>query len=307
MSKIKAVRKIMTDKVFRMDLLSDRGFYRDMSDEEYLKKRFKAFKGYELDLVHPKTYCEKLQWLKLYDRKPEYVTMVDKYAVKEYVSSRVGEEHVIPLLGVWDSFDEINFDKLPNQFVLKVTHNSGGSAVCKDKNTFDKDSAKENLQKWLGRNYFWGGREWPYKHVKPRIIAEEYIPSLGNPDSIEYKSTCFGGKVGFITICIGPAHVELWKRTNDSYTTDFQHMPWWAYYKNAKVEPEKPEQWEELIELSEKLSAGIPEVRVDFYIINGKVYFGEFTFYTWSGFLHFQPDEWDRKLGDMIVLPEKQI
>lgn len=272
-------------------------------DKLYLKILYRKRMGRKLDLKHPKTCCEKLQWLKLYNRNPQYTKMVDKYEVKKYVSQLIGKEHVIPLLGVWDSFEEIDFDQLPNQFVLKVTHNSGGFAVCKDKNSFDREEAKKLLGDMLKKNYFWGGREWPYKNVKPRIIAEEYVPSLGNADSIEYKITCFDGKVGFVTICTGPAHQDLEKRMNDHFDTEFHHMPWWSYYKNAKKRPEKPEQWEELIALAEKLSAGIPYVRVDFYIIDGKVYFGEYTFYTWSGFIDFQPKEWDRKLGDMINLP----
>lgn len=150
-----------------------------------------------------------------------------------------------------------------------------------------------------------GGREWPYKNVKPRIIAEKYIASLGHPDSIEYKTTCFDGKVGFVTICTGIAHAEFSQRTNDSFDINKNHMPWYAFYKNAEKMPEIPDQWDELIEICEKLSEGIPTVRVDTYIIDGTIYFGELTFYTWSGFLKFSPPEWDEKLGHYIKIPKE--
>lgn len=304
---IKKIERAIKDRNYRIRVLASKGFYKFLSDEKYLKMVFKSFFGYELDLDNPKTYCEKLQWLKLYDRNPKYTTMVDKYEVKKYVADLIGEDHVIPLLsgGVFDNYEEIDFDKLPDQFILKCTHDSGGFSVCKNKKDFDIVGEKKRFKKMLKHNCFQDAREWPYKNVKPRIIAEKYIDSLGNPDSLEYKVTCFDGKVGFVTICQGPAHVELWKRSNDHFTPDFQWMPWWAYYEHAKVRPKKPEQWDEIIKLAEKLSEGIPEVRVDFYVIDGKVYFGEFTFYTWSGLMHFQPKEWDRKLGDMITLPPK--
>lgn len=302
---IKKLCRAVSDKSYRRDILASRGFYNHLSDEKYLKMRAHDLLGYDLNLEDPKTYCEKLQWLKLYNRNPRYTTMVDKYEVKRYVSDLVGDEHVIPLLGVYDSYDEIDFDKLPDQFILKCTHNSGGFAVCKNKADFDITAEKKKFDKMLKENYYWKTREWPYKNVRPRIIAEKYIDSLGNPDSIEYKVTCFDGKVGFITICQGPAHVEFWKRTNDHFTPEFEWLPWWVNYEHAKVRPEKPEQWDKLIELAEKLSKGMPVIRVDFYVIDGEVYFGEFTFYTWGGFMHFHPKEWDRKLGDMIKLPEK--
>lgn len=306
MSKIKTLIKCISDSQTRFAALTARGFYNNLSDEEYLRRKFKLFFNRELDLDNPKTFCEKLQWLKLYDRKPVYTQMVDKYAVKEYVSKQIGDEYVIPLLGVWDSFDEIDFDILPEQFILKATHNSGGFIVCKNKKTFDYRSAGKMFKKCLQKNYFFeGGREWPYKDVPPRIIAEKYIDTLGKPDSVEYKLTCFDGKVGFVTVCRGIAHTDFEKRSNDSFDVDFNHMPWYAYYQNAKVDIQKPEQWEEMIRLAEILSKDIPEVRIDFYLIDGKVYFGEITFYTWSGFIEFTPPEWDRILGDMITLPQK--
>ena len=298
--------KLIFDRKYRFNVLASRGWYDKMSDEKYLKKKFKFFSGKKLDLENPKTICEKLQWLKLFDRKDVYTQMVDKYEVKKIVSEKLGEEHVIPLLGVWDSFDDINFDELPDQFVLKCTHDSGSFAICKDKKTFNKEEAREKLTKGLKRNYFYGGREWPYKNVKPRIIAEKYIDSLGKKESVEYKVTCFNGKVGFVTICTGIAHSKFEDRTNDHYDVNFNHMPWYSYYENSKEKIEKPAEWEQIIEFSEKLAKDVPYLRVDFYPIDGKLYFGEMTFYTWSGFIKFSPEEWDYKLGEMLILPEKK-
>lgn len=278
-----------------------------IDDEIFLKSRFQYKLGYELNLEAPKTMCEKIQWLKLYNRNPEYTKLVDKYEVKQYVKNLIGEEYVIPAYGVWNSFDEIEFDKLPEQFILKCTHDSGSFVVVEGKAVLDKQKAREILEKGLSRNYFYENREWPYKNVQPRIIAEKYIDSLGKPESTEYKISCFDGKVGFLTICGGIAHAEYEKRTNDHYDVNFNHMPWWTYYKNAVTPPEKPEQWDKLIELSEILSKNIPYVRADFYVDKGKIYFGELTFFTWSGFMKFNPPEWDNILGDYIKLPEKRL
>ncbi len=187
------IRRFVTEPQARFSYLSSKGFYKNMPDEAYLRKAFKLRMGYELDLDAPKTFCEKLQWLKLYDRRPEYSTMVDKYEVKKYVAERIGEKYVIPLLGVWDRFEDIDFDALPDQFVLKCTHDSGGFVVCRDKSVFDKSDARKRLNKHLQTDYYLHGREWPYKNVKRRIIAEKYIDSLGKPESVEYKLTCFGG------------------------------------------------------------------------------------------------------------------
>jgi len=277
-----------------------------LDDKEFLQIMFKARMGYELNLENPRTLCEKIQWIKLYDRKPLYTKMVDKYEAKKYVGDLVGEQYIIPAYGVWDSFDEIDFDQLPKEFVLKWTHDSGSLVVVEDKDKMNKAAVKERMHATEGINYFYFGREWAYKNVKPRIIAEKYINSLGKRDSIEYKVSCLNGKVECITICQGIAHSTLDVRTNDSYDTEFNHMPWYAYYKNSKHGFEKPKQWEELIEISEKLATGIPYLRVDFYVIDGQIYFGENTFYSWGGYIDFQPSEWDLKAGDCLILPKEK-
>lgn len=276
-------------------------------EEQIIKHLYKNKMGKKLNLKKPRTLCEKLQWLKLYDRKPEYTGMVDKYEAKSFVTNRVGVGHVIPTLGVWDHVDDIDFDKLPNQFVLKPTHDSGGLIICRDKSELDIAEAKRKLNNSLSNNFYYAGYEWPYKHVKPRIIAEPLIDQLGKPDSIEYKTTCFNGKVGFVTICRGIAHAEFDKRTNDHFDRDFKKMNWYTFYKPANVTPKKPEQWNELIVFCEKLAKGVPYLRVDTYIIDGKILFGEMTFFTWGGYMKFEPEEWDLKLGQMLELPKEKM
>lgn len=299
------IHKIVNARA-RFEELEKRGYLDKMPDEKFLKKYFKIRMGRKLNLENPDGYCAKLQWLKLYDHNPKYTMLADKYEVKQFVKDTIGEQYVVPLYGVWDSFDAIDFDSLPNQFILKCTHDSGSFYVCEDKSKLDIEAAKEKLDPWMHRNYYLQSREWVYKNVKPRILAEKYFPSIGKVDSTEYKLTCFSGRVGVFTICGGIPHSDFCKRTNDNYDRDFKFYPnHYAYYKNSSNPIlDKPPIVDRLIELAEKLSAGIPQVRVDFYEVDGQIYFGEFTFYTWSGFLEFNPPEIDKMLGDMLELPE---
>lgn len=276
-------------------------------DEQYLRILYRLFYGHKLNLENPKLYSEKMQWLKLFYRKPEFTQMVDKYEVKKLVTDKLGGGIVIPCYGVWNSFDDIDFDQLPNQFCLKCTHDSGSYVVCKDKPTFDKEAARKKLMKNLNKNFFYEFREWPYKNVKPRIIAEKYEPSLGNVGSEEYKLTCCDGEVKAITVCGGVPHADYSLRSNDTFTKDWKRQDWYAYYKPKGGDIKKPTQMDKIIEMSEELSKGIPYIRIDWYIIDGKPYFGEFTFYTWAGFLRFTPPEWDKKMGDWIKLPNKKM
>ena len=287
--------------------LAWRGFFNWIPDKAYLKMIYWAKLGKKLHLDNPTTFSEKLQWLKLYHRESRFTDMVDKYKVKEYVSKIIGEEYVLPLLGVYDSVDDVNIDELPDQFILKCTNDSGTFAICKDKNTFDFDNYKSKFREGLKRNYYYSDREWPYKNVEPRIIAEPYLDSLGREESLEFKFTCADGKLCFGTICHGIAHAKLSQRFNDSYDKDFNLMPWYAFYKMSDNPlTEKPKHYDKMVELAEKLSEGIPSVRVDFYVHNDQIYFGEFTFYTWGGFLQFTPDEWDKKLSKYIKLPNEE-
>lgn len=286
-------------KIF--ESLAMRGFFKNMNDKEYLSWLYRARMGRLPDLNHPKSFNEKLQWLKLNDRKPEYTEMVDKYLAKKYVEKRIGEKYIIPTLGVWDEFDQIEFEKLPDQFVLKTTHDSGGVVICKDKANFDKAAAKRKLEKSLKRNYYWAEREWPYKNVKPRIIAENYLSFLNGSDLVEYKVFCFNGKPALFLICKGEGHTD--ERTNDFYDLEFNHIPVTVTCPNAKEKCQKPDEYEELLELSRKLAKNTYQLRVDLYVINHKIYFGELTFFHGSGCCKFNPPEWDKRFGDMLKLP----
>ena len=207
---------------------------------------------------------------------------------------------------MWDRFDDIDFSSLPNRFILKCTHASGGMAICNDKQSFDRNAAKRKLNRFMDREYYYAAREWAYKDVKPRIMAEKLIDSLGKEDSVEYKLTCYNGKVAFFTICTGPAHVEFEKRKNDHFDRNHNKLDWYAYYKPSDKPVSIPPQIDQMIEYAEKLAADIPQVRVDFYLVDGKIYFGEMTFYTWAGFIEFTPPKWDDILGSWLQLPEKR-
>lgn len=306
MSKIGFIKDLICDPATRFYYLSAHGWYHNMSDEKYIKRLWKYKMGDKpLDLEDPKTLCEKLQWLKIHDHNPRYTKLADKYEIKKIVADAIGEEHVVPLLGVWDDADKIDFDSLPDQFILKTTHDSGGFMICKDKSTFDREAARKKFRKALKRNFYWSGREWQYKNIPPRIIAEKYIDSLGKPESFEYKLTCMNGEVKFTTVCRGIAHSTFDARSNDHFDRQGNKMPWYAYYKPSKEPVELPPQSEEMIRYAELLGKDIPYVRVDFYIVDDVVYFGEMTFYTWDGYMVFEPDEWDRKLGDMLEIPQE--
>ena len=272
------------------------GFFNWMSDETYLKIAFHSLIGKKLDLKHPQTFNEKLQWLKLYDRKPIYTTMVDKYEAKKYVANILGEQYIIPTLGVWDKFEDIDFDKLPSQFVLKCTHDSGGLVICRDKSKFDIEAARKKISRSLKRNYFWQGREWPYKDVKPRIIAEKYLTG----DLPDYKFMCFNGEPRAIQFCNNRfTGKEL---TMTYYDVDWKKLPFEREgHPNTSIVPPPP-QLDKMRKLAEILSKDIPFVRIDLYENNQQLYFGEMTLYPGSGFPRFTPEEWDKIVGDWIKL-----
>lgn len=284
--------------LFSLGMKGKLGF---ISDEKYLKLMYWANTGKKLNLDDPKTFNEKLQWLKLHDHKPEYSTMVDKYEAKKWVASRIGDEYVIPTLGVWDSFDEIDFNQLPNQFVLKCTHDSGGLVICKDKNRLDINKARKKIEQSLKRNYFVVGREYPYKNVKPRIIAEQYMEDKETQELRDYKIFTFDGIAKALFIV---SNRQSGKTTADYFDIDFKPLDFTWGYPHSKVMPSKPECFDEMKKAAEQLAKGTVELRVDFYEVNGKAYFGEMTFFDGSGFDRFDPEEWDNKFGEMIKLPD---
>ena len=305
-SLVKKIHMFLFNKEKRTTFLAQKGFYKNMSDETFLRMQFRNVFGRELDLDSPSTYSEKLQWLKLYDRNPRYTELVDKYEVKKIVGESIGNEYIIPTLGVWNRFDEIDFYKLPQKFVLKCTHDSGGLIICNDKEKLDIVAAKRKIEKCLKNDYYMQNREWPYKNVKPRIIAEQYMVDESGYELKDYKIFCFNGKAKamFIATDRGDTNTET---KFDFYDMEFNHLPLINGHPNSMVEIKKPKCLDHMIELAEKLSQGIPQVRVDFYEIDGKVYFGEITFFHWSGFKKFEPEEWDYKFGSWIDLPEGEV
>lgn len=271
-----------------------------ISDKLFLKVNYRLNMGYWMDFNNPKTYNEKLQWLKLNDVHPEYTKMVDKVEAKKYVASVVGDKYIIPTLGVWNSVDEIDWEAFPKQFVLKSTSDSGGVVVCKDKSKLDIEAAKKKLRGLGRRDYSLISKEYPYKNVPHRFIAEEYMEDESGDELKDYKIFCFDGQAKFLFVATGRQKNDC---RFDFYDTEFNHLPVLNGHANADVWPVKPENFEEMLEVASKLSKGIPHVRVDLYNIKGKIYFGELTFFHWSGMVPFEPVEWDAKFGDYIKLP----
>jgi len=298
------IKKIVSNPWLIWPYLGGRGLLNWVPDPLYIKGCFRAKMGYPLDLKNPQTFNEKIQWLKLHDRKPEYTQMVDKYAVREYIAKTIGEEYLIPLLGVWDTFDEIDFDQLPDQFVLKCNHDSGTVVICKDKKTFDVDAARKKINARINYNYYNLWREWPYKNVKPKIIAEKYMSQAGSQDLVDYKILCFNGKAKCEFTCTN--------RRSDTglnvtfFDLDWHRLPFERHYRVDPNKIDKPGQLRKMISLSEKLAIALDTifVRIDFYEINNQLYFGEFTLYPGSGFEEFTPFDWDKKMGKWIVLPK---
>ena len=270
-----------------------------LPDEWYIQLQYFYHFHRFANLKNPQTFNEKLQWLKLHDHNPLYTTLVDKYAVKKWVADKIGEEYIIPTLGVWNKAEDIDFDKLPNQFVLKVNHDSGGLVICRDKSKLDKQAAIAKLSGALKNNGYWYGREWPYKNVKPCILAEKYIEDAETKELWDYKLMCFNGKVRCSFVCTERFTENGLKVT--FYDDDWNIMPFERHYPRRKTPMAKPLNYEEMVNLAEKLSKGIPFVRVDFYSVQGKTYFGELTFYPGSGLEEFVPSEWDKKIGDWLV------
>lgn len=272
-----------------------------LSDKTYTKLLFRYRAGYVLNLNNPRSFNEKLQWLKLYYRKPIMTSLVDKYEVKRYVKEKTNEQYIIPTLGVWHHFDEIDFHKLPNKFVLKTTHDQGGVVICEDKNTFDKDSANKILTKHLKRNFYKIYREWPYKNVLPRIIAEKYIDS--EEELVDYKFYCFDGVPKVLFVSSGR---QGGSKVFDFYDIEGNYLDVCRPNTiNSKRENIIPENYPLMLEIAEKLSKGFPHLRVDLYNLNGRVYFGELTFFTGSGMKAFIPSKWDYIFGSYIKLPLK--
>lgn len=270
-----------------------------VDDASFLKRRFYFKLGYELNLEQPQTFNEKLQWLKINDRKPEYTKLVDKYEFKKHIENVLGVEYTIPTFGVWDRVEDIEWDKLPQQFVLKCTHDSGSVIVCRNKEEFDREAACKKLQNALERNFYWVVREWPYKDVKPRIIAEEYLQDGDCENLVVYKVLNFAGKPEVIQVIQNDKTPD---ETVDYFDTEWNLLNIRQNFKNSPVPLSCPAQLDIMLEFARKLSQNMSVIRTDFYIVNGKIYVSEFTFYSDAGMEAFHPQEWDLKLGELIQL-----
>ena len=266
----------------------------------FLEWHFRWCNGYKLNLNNPQTFNEKIQWLKLNDYHEEYTKMVDKVDAKDYVASVIGEQYIIRTLGVWNTVDEINWEALPNQFVIKSTNDSGGVVVCKDKAKLSMGDAKNKLRSMGGRDYSIISKEYPYKKVPRRFIAEVYIEDESGYELKDYKFFCFDGEVEFLFVATGRQQNDI---RFDFYDIEFNHLPVLNGHPNADIWPVKPVNYDEMLDVAAKLSKGIPHVRVDLYNVNGKIYFGELTFFHFSGTTPFEPMEWDYKFGKYLKLP----
>ena len=305
MSKIMSkIRTFIENPQYFITSPASKGWLNWVPDSLYLKVLYRVIMGRKLNLRNPREYNEKLQWLKLNDRKPEYSTMVDKYEVRGYIEDLLGDKYLIPCLGIYDSVDDIDIDALPDRFVLKCTHDSGSVEICKDKSSFDIEGARHRLSQAMKRNYYATYREWPYKYVKPRIIAEGYLEGDGG-DLKDYKVMCFNGEAKIIEVHEN-RFVEGKVHTQTFYDREWNIVPLTQVETVTVDRPsERPRQLEEILRLSELIAKNMYHARIDWYIEGDKIYFGEITFFDGSGFESFSTPEMERMLGDMIKLPEK--
>ena len=306
MSKIMSkIRTFIENPQYFITSPASKGWLNWVPDSLYLKVLYRVIMGRKLNLKNPKEYNEKLQWLKLNDRKPEYSTMVDKYEVRGYIEDLLGDKYLIPCLGIYDSVDDIDIDALPDRFVLKCTHDSGSVEICKDKSSFDIEGARHRLSQAMKRNYYATYREWPYKYVKPRIIAEGYLEGDGG-DLKDYKVMCFNGEAKIIEVHEN-RFVEGKVHTQTFYDREWNIVPLTQVETVTVDRPgERPRQLDEILRLSELIAKDMYHARIDWYIEGDKIYFGEITFFDGSGFESFSTPEMERMLGDMINLPENR-
>ena len=277
-----------------------------MPDSLYVKLLYRTYMGKKLNLKNPQTYNEKLQWLKLYDHNPLYTTMVDKYEAKKYVADIIGEDHIIPTLGVWDNPEDVDFDALPSKFVLKTTHDSGGIIIVDKACGYNRDDINSFFRQRLSHSTYAKQREWPYKNVRPRIIAEKYMEDDETHELRDYKFFCFDGDVRVLFIATDRQSKER-ETAFDFFDRDFNWIDLRHGHPNAPQIPAKPKNFELMKQLAGKLSKGLIQIRVDLYEINGKVYFGELTFFHHGGVVPFDPESWDYELGKWIDLSKNEF
>jgi O-antigen ligase len=295
----KGLQWIREPRLFVLHLLKWKGA-RILSDKAFVSMKYRMSLGKKLDLENPRTYNEKLQWLKLYDRKKTYSSLVDKYEVRDYIARSIGVEYLIPLVGVYERVEDIDIDSLPDSFVLKATHTSGDILVCKDKSTFDREAAKREMRTWLGINYYWYDREWPYKDVKPRIVCEKYMEDESGYELKDYKIFTFGGEPRMIEVDFD----RYRDHKRNLYDPDWNYIPVTSYYPtHPEIEIPKPVCLEQMLSLSRVLAKGFLHLRVDFYVVEDRIYFGELTFYHGSGFKGMDPESFEEVMGSWLKLP----
>ena len=274
-----------------------------LSDKSFVKKLYKERIGKKINFSHPKTFCEKQNWMKIYDRKPIYTVMVDKYLARDFVAERIGDEYLVPLLGVWNNANDIDFSSLPDKFVLKCNHKSDVT-ICTDKAKIDEEKIKEKLNEQLKLDYYIRKREWPYKNIPRKIICEKYMENTDGTEPLEYKVLCFNGIPEYVLVISG-------RFGDKEMTIDTYDMEWnYTDLINGDCPLsgnifKKPEYLNEIYQISKKLSENTPFLRVDFNFWNNRLYFGELTFFDAAGFEHYKPEIWNYKLGSMINLPKK--
>ncbi|WP_443703877.1 ATP-grasp fold amidoligase family protein [Prevotellamassilia timonensis] len=311
MSKLKTMIKLLSNpNEFAIALFNNivhTGIFNKLNNETFLRLRYYVVFHKRLNLKNPRAFTEKIQWLKLYFLKTEFTNMVDKCSAKEIVKEKVGEEYVIPTLGFWQNFEDIDFAHLPNKFVLKTSHGGGGSGIiiCRDKKYFDKNKAKRILEKSMKTDIYKVLREWPYKNVRKGIIAETLVEQSDGQGLLDYKFFCFNGKVKFFKVDFG----RFTSHRANYYTREKKLLPWREsnFPSDPQINHHFPENFDEMIAIAEKLSDNLPFLRVDLYNVNGKILFGEMTFYPASGMEEFKPNGVDIEIGDMLTLPKPCI
>lgn len=295
-----AISKIMEEPGRLINALAIRGYFNWMSDERYIRLAYMWRMGKKLNLENPISFTEKLQWLKLHDRNSVYPELVDKYGVRCIIADRLGEEYLIPLIAQYDRIEDIEWEKLPDQFVLKCTHGSSTNIICTDKSAFDKKKAQQKLKVWMNRDWYWFGREWPYKNMKRRIIVEQYMVDESGNELKDYKINCFNGEPKFIQVMSGRNAGAYYL---NQFDTEWHPTPTGRkHHVPSKTPIAKPSNLLQLLEIARILSNGMPYVRIDLYIIDHKIYFGEITFFPASGYIDYADEKIDIALGKLIDL-----
>lgn len=295
---ISALKLVHRPSAF-LSRLGQRHLLNWMPDKQFLKISYKGHTGRKLDLKNPQRYTEKLQWLKLYDRNPLYTQLVDKYEVRNYLKDKIDDNHLVKLYGVYDSFDKINWDELPNSFIMKCTHGCGCNHIINNKADVDKQALRKQFNKWMNKNPYSGTREWPYKNVIPRIICEELLPNGGELPT-DFKFYCFNG----IPYCCKIQYTVNYKKFQNYLDLNYDDIGVSdkSYNPNSNGYPNKPKYFEEMENIAKLLSIGFKHVRIDFLGTNTNFYMGEFTFFTTSGYEIFDPDSFDFVLGKQLIL-----